>query len=563
MQTTVNATHRKRLARALAAELGIGYLPALDQVTKAAASGRLPSRLDEAGMAAALRILTTHDALAVTAPPRLATHITVQQTLEQLPNRRKASDPRDQQIFDLSAVYEAWTGKQGLLYISSPGGGKDKYVFGSASGGGHVCLGREEALTHITGLVNNTTPPPLPSEAQEGDAADSDADRFHLEKPYLALLRQVWQGRVSLEVVQATPRSVTTHFAVGNIRVGDKQEIELRWLLGNDYITHPPLLVGEEWAVVKTTEFGDEVLAFHGADVDQFHDGLPSQRRRTGPRAFTIRRSDIARCPIKSMAVEHYRVDGSCRCLPDPVFEDAVRAHAKAPTFTVRTKSEALALERTGAWQAEAFDDDGDPITMHLPRTLPPQRVTWRDLDPATDRLMGGPTTTKVYDSHDRRVNATCDVCNRRLANGEPWWMVHSPDRNWESNAGVACISHRPDLLPLRTVGNTLDETTGDSTDETAAPSPSVDFEHTEEEYEAARTAGHKAFDPRANADRAARAAAQTVHAARPDERGSHCAVCMQRVKRVPGGRGPTWIHSESGAVAAAGGDPQHPLNQP
>lgn len=60
----INATHRKRLARALAAQSGINYQQALDQVTAAADAGRLPRALDEAGMAAALRILTTPEAAA-------------------------------------------------------------------------------------------------------------------------------------------------------------------------------------------------------------------------------------------------------------------------------------------------------------------------------------------------------------------------------------------------------------------------------------------------------------------------------------------------------------------
>lgn len=30
-----------------------------------------------------------------------------------------------------------------------------------------------------------------------------------------------------------------------------------------------------------------------------------------------------------------------------------------------------------------------------------------------------------------------------------------------------------------------------------------------------------------------------------------YCAICGQRIKRVLGGQGPTWVHSDSGAVAA------------
>lgn len=33
--------------------------------------------------------------------------------------------------------------------------------------------------------------------------------------------------------------------------------------------------------------------------------------------------------------------------------------------------------------------------------------------------------------------------------------------------------------------------------------------------------------------------------------RGPQCEVCYQPIKRVPGGQGPCWVHSDSGAVAA------------
>ena len=47
------------------------------------------------------------------------------------------------------------------------------------------------------------------------------------------------------------------------------------------------------------------------------------------------------------------------------------------------------------------------------------------------------------------------------------------------------------------------------------------------------------------------------IHKARPstdyeDDAGvGHCGVCGQAVKRVPGGQGPTWVHTDSGAVVA------------
>ena len=42
-----------------------------------------------------------------------------------------------------------------------------------------------------------------------------------------------------------------------------------------------------------------------------------------------------------------------------------------------------------------------------------------------------------------------------------------------------------------------------------------------------------------------------SIHKATPAEDEQHCAVCGQWVKRVPGGHGPTWVHRDSGAVAA------------
>lgn len=46
---------------------------------------------------------------------------------------------------------------------------------------------------------------------------------------------------------------------------------------------------------------------------------------------------------------------------------------------------------------------------------------------------------------------------------------------------------------------------------------------------------------------------AAELHKARPGDDPAYCAVCMQRIKRVPGGQGPTWIHADTGAVVAHG----------
>lgn len=47
---------------------------------------------------------------------------------------------------------------------------------------------------------------------------------------------------------------------------------------------------------------------------------------------------------------------------------------------------------------------------------------------------------------------------------------------------------------------------------------------------------------------------AQPGHGDNPDRDTDDCAVCAETVKRVPGGHGPTWIHTSTGAVA--GPDP-------
>jgi hypothetical protein len=60
--------------------------------------------------------------------------------------------------------------------------------------------------------------------------------------------------------------------------------------------------------------------------------------------------------------------------------------------------------------------------------------------------------------------------------------------------------------------------------------------------------------DSRATEAEAAEVRAQylrdQVHAAKLGQDG-HCGVCGQRVSKVPGGNGPTYVHTDSGAVAA------------
>lgn len=41
------------------------------------------------------------------------------------------------------------------------------------------------------------------------------------------------------------------------------------------------------------------------------------------------------------------------------------------------------------------------------------------------------------------------------------------------------------------------------------------------------------------------------VHKAEPGRDLLHCGTCGQRIRQVPGGQGSTWVHADSGAVAA------------
>lgn len=235
---TPNPTHRKKLARALAAETGEPYTVALRRIAAAADAGRLPARLDDAGMAAALRILTAGDeqpvyepgpdhravyelspaeladALAETPPPRSAGPLND----DWQPVRRTASDPLDQQVWDLSYAYEKLTGRQGLVYISSPGGGADRYVFGGhhdVAGKGSVALGRAEALSHLTQAVNlaraeiHTRMAAIVATYGDGGAAEVDAPENPVKKPEKVTLVDMdaaWPPEINTEYVELLVR---------------------------------------------------------------------------------------------------------------------------------------------------------------------------------------------------------------------------------------------------------------------------------------------------------------------------------------------------------------------
>ena len=54
------------------------------------------------------------------------------------------------QVHELSDEYARLTGRQGLLYISRPGDGQARYVFGDSD---TVKIGGAAALAHITKLL--------------------------------------------------------------------------------------------------------------------------------------------------------------------------------------------------------------------------------------------------------------------------------------------------------------------------------------------------------------------------------------------------------------------------
>ena len=56
----------------------------------------------------------------------------------------------EERLVKLSKKYEAMSGKQGLLYTTSPTPRQKRYVFGS----GRTCLSIDEAIKHILALIN-------------------------------------------------------------------------------------------------------------------------------------------------------------------------------------------------------------------------------------------------------------------------------------------------------------------------------------------------------------------------------------------------------------------------
>lgn len=461
-----NSTHRKRLARAIAEQHRISYMAALGAVTQAADAGRLPSVLDEAGMAAAQRIvaadLATQDnntQATDTSAPTASTHanggvkartlsfndIKSCPKMSMSPSHfradgackcrdqsgnlrpRQAEKAIDQQVFDLSFEYERLTGNQGLIYIESPGDGADRYRFGNR----HTALGRREAVEHLHTLL-------------------ADAQRDHSET--------LWDMPDQSLVHAAEPHPTADPTGDHNCAVctapirrlpgSGTNGASRKWTHPDKHVAAPSPNLATYRTVQASLALLDTVrqrLITHGAAVVYDRDHGPTER----PWHVWFEAAQPAKgsAASSSRALVLTRHDTEARALD---FDAGERLTADRTIEHIRVLDtlDGLAL----------FDPTtGELLT--LVRLAPAPAITGPAadptilrLDPHHDRLVGGPTHTKVYDPHDRRVNASCDICNRRLGIGESWWMVASPNRDWVNGMGVVCADHRPWLLPHDTV---------------------------------------------------------------------------------------------------------------
>ncbi|AEY86858.1 hypothetical protein SHJG_1582 [Streptomyces hygroscopicus subsp. jinggangensis 5008] len=87
-----NTTNQERIARALNRSTGCGYQKALQRVRAAAAAGRLPAKLDQAGRDQAVRMLAEDD----TRPAEAA-----------VPEEKAAGDRQEHQVLSAGLMMEA------------------------------------------------------------------------------------------------------------------------------------------------------------------------------------------------------------------------------------------------------------------------------------------------------------------------------------------------------------------------------------------------------------------------------------------------------------------------
>ena len=100
------------------------------------------------------------------------------------------------------------------------------------------------------------------------------SDKPYLEPNHLRILRKVWQGRVTVELA-ARGR---LRFTADSKPMTVTEECILAALIHEGYVGHR-LTVGEEWALVRTTDLGDQTLIDIGADTNILHDMTAAEAR--------------------------------------------------------------------------------------------------------------------------------------------------------------------------------------------------------------------------------------------------------------------------------------------
>lgn len=305
-----NATHRKRLARQFADASGWKYTRALDLVTKAADADRLPEPLDDDGMAKALEVLKV-----------MSTETSAEAT--------SAED---------TECHAARTG-EGYWTCDVPGGCAD-------------CRALAAEIDDTEQIAAWDAERAEQQNDGTGSEPTSDQPRsLYLIPSFLLALRQVWQGRVTKEL---HPNGAVARFALDNKPASAARDLDFVLLERDGYIT-ARLMKGEEWVVARTTDFGDEVLAANGADVDKFYDGLPK-----GVGHLPVERNpyvgagaDGAR---RSAEIDRTEADGLDRDDPrrDEVLASAERWDQQAVRAEQEEAVEELAAERAIVTLGEA-----------------------------------------------------------------------------------------------------------------------------------------------------------------------------------------------------------------
>lgn len=287
-----NATHRKKIARAYAAQAGLSYSAALGQVVAAAEQGRLPSRLDDAGIAAAVRVLADADG-----------HESIQLSVDPRPAELARECAENEHDCSGSVVYGTHTDEDEIVMCACACH-RDS---GTVPGLG--CAHPNQEYAGDVGMVCQACQAVLSTHEQM-----VAADAFYLQPSSLRRLREVWQGRVTF--TRRSPVRVT--FTIDEKVASDIKDIELRWLAKHGYIS-VRLSPDEEWTVAQTTDLGDAVLAVNGADANRFADGL----------------RDAIREGVRAVSIHDHRPDDLSGSISGPAMQQAL-AESSGPAMESR-----------------------------------------------------------------------------------------------------------------------------------------------------------------------------------------------------------------------------------